>query len=123
MDLTRAVHAMRVTYFRWGFHGWTVYVVVGLCLAYFGFRKKLPFTMRSALHPIIGDRLYGPIGRGVDLLAVFGTIFGVAPSLGLGVNQMATGLNVLIVVISIVATLSAVSGVGNSIRIISEWNI
>ena len=136
MDLTRAVHAMRVTYFHWGFHGWAVYVVVGLCLAYFGFRKKLPFTMRSALYPIIGDRIYGPIGHGVDLLAVFGTIFGVATSLGLGVNQMATGLNVLfgvdpgivtqillIVVISIVATFSAVSGVGNGIRIISEWNI
>ena len=136
MDLTRAVHAMRVTYFHWGFHGWAVYVVVGLCLAYFGFRKKLPFTMRSALYPIIGDRIYGPIGHGVDLLAVFGTIFGVATSLGLGVNQMATGLNVLfgvdpglttqillILVISIVATFSAVSGVGNGIRIISEWNI
>ena len=136
MDLTRAIHAMRVTYFHWGFHGWAVYVVIGLCLAYFGFRKKLPLTMRSALHPIIGDRIYGPIGHGVDLLAVFGTIFGVATSLGLGVNQMATGLNVLfgvdpglttqillIVGISIVATLSAVSGVGNGIRIISEWNI
>ena len=136
MDLTRAVHAMRVTYFHWGFHGWAVYVMVGLCLAYFGFRKKLPLTMRSALYPIIGDRIYGPLGHGVDLLAVFGTIFGVATSLGLGVNQMATGLNVLfgvdpglttqiilIVVISIVATLSAVSGVGNGIRIISEWNI
>ena len=136
MDLNRAVHAMRVTYFHWGFHGWAVYVVVGLCLAYFGFRKKLPFTMRSALYPIIGDRIYGPIGHGVDLLAVFGTIFGVATSLGLGVNQMATGLNVLfgvdpglttqillILVISIVATFSAVSGVGNGIRIISEWNI
>ena len=136
MDLTRAVHAMRVTYFHWGFHGWAVYLVVGLCLAYFGFRKKLPFTMRSALHPIIGDRIYGPIGHGVDLLAVFGTIFGVATSLGLGVNQMATGLNVLfgvdpgittqillIVGISIVATFSAVTGVGNGIRIISEWNI
>ncbi|MDE0385962.1 MAG: BCCT family transporter [Defluviicoccus sp.] len=136
MDLTRAIHAMRVTYFHWGFHGWAVYVIVGLCLAYFGFRKKLPFTMRSALHPIIGDRIYGPIGHGVDLLAVFGTIFGVATSLGLGVNQMATGLNVLfgvdpgiwtqiilIVVISLIATVSAVSGVGNGIRIISEWNI
>ena len=136
MDLTRAVHAMRVTYFHWGFHGWAVYVVVGLCLAYFGFRKKLPFTMRSALYPIIGERIYGPVGHGVDLLAVFGTVFGVATSLGLGVQQMATGLNVLFGVdpgittqilliggISIVATLSAVSGVGNGIRIISEWNI
>ena len=136
MDMNRAVHAMRVTYFHWGFHGWAIYVIIGLCLAYFGFRKKLPLTMRSALYPIIGDRIYGPIGHGVDLLAVFGTVFGVATSLGLGVTQMATGLNVLfgidpgiatqivlIVVISIVATLSAVSGVGNGIRIISEWNI
>ena len=136
MDMNRAVHAMRVTYFHWGFHGWAIYVIIGLCLAYFGFRKKLPLTLRSALYPIIGDRIYGPIGHGVDLLAVFGTVFGVATSLGLGVTQMATGLNVLfgidpgiatqivlIVVISIVATLSAVSGVGNGIRIISEWNI
>lgn len=136
MDVQRAVDAMRVTYFHWGLHGWAVYVMIGLCLAYFGFRKKLPLTLRSALYPVIGDRIYGPIGHSVDLLAVFGTVFGVATSLGLGVNQMATGLNVLfgidpgivtqlilIAVISVVATLSAVSGVGNGIRIISEWNI
>lgn len=136
MGAARAVEAMRVTYFHWGFHGWSVYVVIGLCLAYFGFRKKLPLTLRSALYPIIGDKIYGPIGHAVDLLAVFGTVFGVATSLGLGVSQMATGLNVLfgvdsgittqiilIALISVVATLSAVSGVGKGIRIISEWNI
>ncbi|MCY4452830.1 MAG: BCCT family transporter [Immundisolibacterales bacterium] len=136
MNETRAAYAMRVTYFHWGFHGWAVYVMIGLCLAYFGFRKKLPLTLRSALYPVIGDRIYGPIGHAVDLLAVFGTVFGVATSLGLGVSQMATGLNylfgidpgtttqiILIVIISIVATFSAVSGVGNGIRIISEWNI
>ncbi len=136
MNDQRGVAAMRVTYFHWGFHGWAVYVVIGLCLAYFGFRKKLPLTLRSALYPVIGEKIYGPIGHAVDLLAVFGTVFGVATSLGLGVSQMATGLNVLfgvdpgtttqiilIVLISIVATLSAVSGVGNGIRIISEWNI
>ncbi|MEO9899232.1 BCCT family transporter [Nisaea sp.] len=136
MGMERAVHAMRVTYFHWGFHGWAIYVMIGLCLAYFGFRKKLPLTLRSALYPILGDRIYGPVGHAVDLLAVFGTVFGVATSLGLGVNQMATGLNVLfgtdpgittqiilIAVISVIATLSAVSGVGNGIRIISEWNI
>ncbi|MDH3641853.1 MAG: BCCT family transporter [Gammaproteobacteria bacterium] len=137
MNVDRAVLAMRVTYFHWGFHGWAVYVMIGLCLAYFGFRKKLPLTLRSALYPIIGDRIYGPIGHAVDLLAVFGTVFGVATSLGLGVSQMATGLNhlfpgidpgittqvILIVIISVVATFSAVSGVGKGIRIISEWNI
>ena len=136
MNEERAALAMRVTYFHWGFHGWAVYVMVGLCLAYFGFRKKLPLTLRSALYPVIGDRIYGPIGHAVDLLAVFGTVFGVATSLGLGVSQMATGLNflfgvdpgtttqvILIAIISVVATFSAVSGVGNGIRIISEWNI
>ncbi len=136
MSEERAIHAMRVTYFHWGFHAWAVYVIVGLCLAYFGFRKKLPLTLRSALHPVIGDRIYGPVGHAVDLLAVFGTVFGVATSLGLGVSQMAVGLNflfgvdpgtltqvVLILAITAVATLSAVSGVGKGIRIISEWNV
>jgi len=136
MTEQRAVAAMRVTYFHWGFHGWAVYVMIGLCLAYFGYRKKLPLTLRSALYPVIGERIYGPIGHAVDLLAVFGTVFGVATSLGLGVSQMATGLNhlfgidpgittqvILIAIISVVATFSAVSGVGNGIRIISEWNI
>jgi choline/glycine/proline betaine transport protein len=136
MSVDRAVYAMRVTYFHWGFHGWAVYVMIGLCLAYFGFRKKLPLTLRSALYPVLGERIYGPIGHAVDLLAVFDTVFGVATSLGLGVSQMAAGLNflmgidpgnltkiILIAVISVVATASAVSGVGNGIRIISEWNI
>ena len=136
MNEARAVDAMRVTYFHWGLHAWSVYVVVGLCLAYFGFRKKLPLTLRSALYPIIGERIYGPVGHSVDLLAVFGTVFGVATSLGLGVKQMAAGLNTLfgvspdlttqitlIAVISTAATLSAVSGVARGIRIISEWNI
>lgn len=127
---------MRVTYFHWGFHAWAVYVMVGLSLAYFAFSKKLPLTLRSSLYPIFGDRIYGPIGHTADLLAVFGTVFGVATSLGLGVSQMAAGLNVLfgidpgtmtqiilIAIISVVATMSAVSGVGNGIRIISAWNI
>ena len=136
MDERRALHAVRVTYFHWGVHGWAVYVVVGLCLAYFGYRRKLPLTLRSALHPLIGDRIYGPLGDLVDLLAVFGGVFGIATSLGLGASQMATGLDVLIGVdpglvtqvvliaaISLAATLSAVSGVSRGIRILSEWNI
>ena len=136
LDERRAAHAMRTTYFHWGFHAWAVYVVVGLCLGYFGFRKKLPLTLRSALYPIIGERIYGPLGHAVDLLAVFGAVFGIATSLGLGAKQMAAGLDVLfgidpsivtqivlILGISVAATLSAVSGIGKGIRIISEWNI
>ncbi|WP_419856534.1 BCCT family transporter [Candidatus Palauibacter irciniicola] len=136
LDERRAVHAMRITYFHWGVHGWSAYVLVGLCLAYFGFRKKLPLTLRSALYPLIGDRIYGPVGDLVDLLAVFGGVFGIATSLGLGASQMAAGLDVLtgvdpglvtqvslIAVISVAATLSVVSGVRRGIRRLSEWNI
>ena len=136
MNMQRAVDAMRVTYFHWGFHGWALYVIVGLCLGYFSFRKKLPLTMRSALYPLIGEKIYGPIGHTVDLLAVFGAVFGISTSLGLGASQMATGMNVLfgfentlglkialIVIVSAIAVISTVSGVGKGIRIISEWNI
>ncbi|MBE9561422.1 MAG: BCCT family transporter [Proteobacteria bacterium] len=84
--------AMRITFLHWGLHPWAIYVIVGLSLAYFAYRKKLPLTIRSALYPIIGDKIYGPIGHAVDILAVFGTVFGLATSLGLGVQQMDTGL-------------------------------
>ncbi len=105
-------------------------------MAYFAFRKGLPLTIRSALYPILGDKIYGPTGHAVDLLGVFATIFGVATSLGLGVSQMNAGLNylfgmeisvinqvILIAVISVAATFSAVSGVAKGIRILSELNI
>ena len=132
----RAVDALRVTFFHWGFHGWAVYVIVGMSLAYFAYRKKLPLALRSALYPFIGDRIYGPIGHIVDIFGVLGCVFGVATSLGLGVSQMSVGLErligvdsgvptqlVLIVLITIVSILSALSGVGRGIRIISQWNI
>jgi len=143
-----AAVAMRLTFFHWGLHPWAIYVVVGLSLAYFAYRKKLPLTIRSALYPLIGDRIYGPIGHAVDILAIFGTIFGVATSLGLGVQQMATGLHtltgmsmfvdvaadgtqspntvamiVLIAIITGIATLSVVSGVGRGVKILSEVNL
>lgn len=74
----RAVDALRVTFFHWGIHGWAVYAIVGLSLAYFAYRKKLPLALRSSLHPFIGERIYGPIGHAVDLLGVLGCVFGIA---------------------------------------------
>jgi len=136
MGHQRAVDALRVTFFHWGLHGWAVYVIVGMSLAYFAYRKKLPLALRSALYPLIGDRIYGPIGHAVDLLGVLGCVFGVATSLGLGVSQMSVGLErligidpglitqlVLIALISVVSIFSALSGVGKGIKLISEANI
>ncbi len=132
----RAVDALRVAVFHWGLHGWAVYVIVGMALAYFAYRRGLPLALRSSLYPFIGDRIYGPIGHVVDVLGVLGCVFGVATSLGLGVSQMSVGLErligvsagldtqlILIALISVVSILSAVSGVKRGIKIISELNI
>lgn len=120
---------MRLTFFHWGLHAWAIYAIVALILAFFSYRHGLPLTLRSALYPIIGDRIYGPIGHAVDIFAVMGTVFGVATSLGFGVLQVNAGLNhlfdipinptvqvVLIVVITGLATISVVSGLEKGIR-------
>ncbi|MGS2744119.1 BCCT family transporter [Halomonas sp. LS-001] len=132
----RAIDALRVTVFHWGLHGWAIYVIVGMSLAYFAYRKGLPLALRSALHPFIGERIFGPIGHLFDILGVLGCVFGVATSLGLGVSQMAVGLErlvgvdpglntqlMLIAGISVISILSAVTGVRGGIRLISEMNI
>ena len=84
---------MRLTFFHWGLHAWAIYAIVALILAFFSYRHGLPLTLRSALYPIIGERIYGPIGHAVDIFAVIGTVFGVATSLGYGVLQVNAGLN------------------------------
>ncbi len=128
--------AMRISIFHWGLHGWGIFAMAGLSLAYFSYRKGMPLSIRSGLYPIFGDRIYGPIGHAADLLAVFGTVFGIATSLGLGAQQINAGLNylfgievttvnqvVLIAIVSIFATLSALSGVNKGIKLLSEYNM
>ena len=87
--------AMTLSFFHWGIHAWCMYAIVALILAYFGYRHDLPLTLRSALYPLIGERIYGPIGAMVDVFAIIGTVFGVATSLGLGVLQINSGLSYL----------------------------
>lgn len=131
-----AAVAIRITNFHWGLHGWALYVLVGLCLAYFSYRKGLPLSLRSALYPVLKEKVYGPWGHAVDLIGVFGTIFGLATSLGLGVAPIAAGLEklgwmtdntvnelILIAIITAMGTASAVSGVGRGVRILSECNV
>ncbi|AWH27603.1 choline BCCT transporter BetT [Stenotrophomonas sp. YAU14A_MKIMI4_1] len=131
-----ARQAMRITFFHWGVHAWAIYAVVALALAYFGFRHNLPLRVRSALYPLIGERIHGPIGHTVDTFAALGTIFGLATSLGLGVMQINSGLNylfglevstlvqvVLIAVITLVATGSVVAGLDSGVRRLSELNM
>ncbi|PXF31593.1 choline transporter [Pokkaliibacter plantistimulans] len=131
-----ATTALRITFFHWGLHPWAIYCLTGLALAFFGFRRNMPLTIRSCLSPILGKQTNGFWGHAVDVLAVFATVFGVATSLGLGVTQMNAGLNhilgievnltnklILIVVISAIAILSVVSGVGRGVKWLSVFNM
>ncbi len=131
-----AVSAFTVTAFHWGLHGWGLYVLVGLSLAYFSYRKGLPLTLRAAVYPILKEKVYGFWGHVVDLVGVFGTIFGLATSLGLGVAPIAAGMEnlgwmentvtnqmILVAIITVMGTTSAASGVGKGVRILSETNV
>ena len=131
-----ARRAMTLTFFHWGLHAWAIYIVVGLSLAYFSFRRGLPLTIRSALYPLIGKRIYGPIGHAIDIFAVLGTMFGVATSLGLGVLQVNAGFSylfdlpvnttvqlILIASITLLATLSVFLGLDRGVKRLSEINI
>jgi len=131
-----ARQAMVLTFFHWGLHAWAIYIVVGLALAYFAFRRGLPLTLRSGLFPLIGKRIHGPIGHAIDIFAVLGTMFGVATSLGFGVLQVNAGFAhlfelpvsttvqiVLIAAITGLATLSAGTGLDKGVKRLSELNI
>ncbi|WP_323379497.1 choline BCCT transporter BetT [Streptomyces durbertensis] len=124
------------TLFHYGITGWAMYALMGMALGYFSFRYRLPLAIRSSLYPIIGRRIYGRVGDGVDLAAIIGTVFGISVSLGIGVVQLNYGLNFLfdipegtaaqIALIAVavgMATASAVAGVDRGIRRLSQLNV
>ena len=131
-----ATHAMNYTFYHWGLHPWAVYIVLGLSIAYFHFRKGLPIKPASAFYPLIGDRIYGPIGHAIDILAVFGTIFGLATSIGIGAQQIGSGLHtlfavpdstfvqvIIIGVVEVVAIGSIMLGIDAGIRRLANINM
>ena len=133
-----AKEAMQIAYFHWGFHIWAIYGFTGLVLAYFGYRQGLPLSMRSTLYPLIGDKVYGPLGHIVDIIAILATIFGVATTLGLSVAQINAGLNYLlpdlvpigtmpqiisIAVITGAALISVLAGMDKGVKRLSVLNM
>ena len=134
--IAAAKEAMKLTFFHWGLHAWAIYAIVALILAFFGYRHNLPLTLRSALYPMIGDKIYGPLGDAIDIFAILGTVFGVATSLGYGVLQVNSGLSylfdvevntqvqvILIISITFLATISVATGLDKGIRRLSELNL
>lgn len=132
-----AADAMRIAFFHWGLHPWSGYVIVGLVMGYFQFRKGKPGLLSWTVEPIIGEKhTRGLVGKTIDSLAVVVTLFGVANSLGMGAMQVTTGLNkvyaipntntvsiILIIVITFLFIVSAVTGVNRGIKWLSDTNM
>nr|BFE41647.1 BCCT family transporter [Microbacterium imperiale] len=128
--------ALTQTYLHWGVHAWAMYVVVGLALAYAIHRRRRPISIRWALEPLLGNRVRGAAGNVIDAVALVGTLFGVATSLGLGVMQMGSGLESvgfpemndltligLIAIISVLVLFSVLSGVTKGMKWLSNFNL
>ena len=135
-NLQNVQESMKICFFHWGFHAWAIYGIVALILSYFSYRHKLPLTIRSALFPFIGNKIYGFYGNLVDIFAIIGTIFGVAASLGYGAAQINSGLNflfgieiskyvevIIIFIVMGISTASVSSGLNKGIRILSNINL
>jgi len=128
--------AISATMFHWGLNAWAIYAVIGLALAYFTFSKGLPLTVRSIFYPLLGDRIWGWPGHIIDLIAVVATLFGLATSLGLGAQQVASGLHflfgiepglllqvVIIALVTSVAIGSVVRGLEGGVKVLSNINM
>ncbi len=133
---TAASVGIATTVFHWGLQGWAIYGVVGLALAFFAYNRGLPLLIRSAFYPIFGDRIWGWPGHIIDTFAIFAGIFGLATSLGLGVQQVTSGLDylfgipannltmvLLIVGITAIALISVMTGINVGIKRLSQFNI
>lgn len=128
--------AMQYTFFHWGFHSWGTYAIIGLIMAYFQYRKNTPPLINHTLQPILGDKAFGPIGKFINILAIFAVISGITTSLGLGVNQMGAGFEyqygitnnttnniILILVLTVIFIASASTGIQRGIKWLSNINI
>ena len=128
--------AFSATLFHWGISGWSVYALIGLSIGFFTFNRGLPLTIRSIFYPLLGERVWGWPGHIIDVVAVLSTLFGLATSLGLGAQQVSSGLNYLfdipknhqtqsliIISISCLAIYSVVRGLDNGVRKLSNINI
>lgn len=129
--------AMKKSFMHWGFHPWAGYSIVGMSLGYFQFRKKAPGMISSIFYPILGEKgINGPIGKAIDIFAVFATVAGIATSLGQGALQINGGLDylfgiprtnlvqlIIVLVITVIYTWTAVTGIDKGIKMLSDINM
>ena len=133
---TAANDAMRYSFFHWGLHPWGIYSLLGLALAYANFRKDAPGLISYTFYPLLKDKVRGPVGKTIDVISVYATVFGVATSLGLGAIQIGGGLSfvtplennfftqlIIIVIVTGLFILSAATGLNKGIKYLSNMNI
>lgn len=132
-SLFAAKNALNISYLHWGFHGWAIYALMGLAIAFFTYNRGLPLGIRWILYPWLGDSLKGPMGHLIDVMAVVATMFGLATTLGLGIKHINSGMHylfdlenstdlqvILIIIITLGATVSVVSGLHRGIQALSK---
>ncbi len=134
---SEAAHtALATTFFHWGLHPWGIYALMSLGLAFFAFNKQLPLSLRSVFYPLLKDKIYGPLGDLIDTFAVLSVLFGLATSLGLGIQQINSGLDymtgigfnvvmqiILIGVITLIAIISVLAGIDKGIKFLATLNM
>ncbi|ETW12388.1 ectoine, glycine betaine and proline transport system membrane protein [Roseivivax marinus] len=131
-----AKDAISIALYHLGLHTWTIFTLPGLAFAYFIYRYKLPVRVSSVFYPLLKEGIHGPIGKTIDVVAILGTLFGVAVSLGLGSSQVAAGLDelmgtgdgpfvqiVIIAILTAVAVTSIVAGLDSGVKFLSNLNI
>ena len=127
--------AMRYAFFHWGLHPWAIYGIVGLAIAFFQFRRKAA-PLVSSVTEALPSKIVQRLSPAFNVLAVVATAFGVATSLGMGAQQINSGLFAvfglpvgstaqvgIIVVTTLLFLLSAVSGVERGIKWLSTGNL
>lgn len=135
--VNKAKNAQLYTFFHWGIHAWAIYAVVGLSLSYFAYRLKLPLSLRSCFYPLLKNKINGKWGNVIDIFALCSTFFGITTTLGFGVVQINSGLQILgivpdtnfiyqIIIVGVLVSLaigSALTGVDKGIKILSNINV
>ncbi|MBN8922242.1 MAG: choline transporter [Rhodanobacter sp. 68-29] len=128
--------AMVTTFLHWGLHGWALYALIAIALGYFAYRRDLPLALRSALYPLFGKRIHGWVGDLVDGFGILVTLVSMVTNLGIGALLLDSGLRYLfgipatpqvlvglVIVMMVVATVAAMSGVEKGIAMLSNLNI
>lgn len=131
-----ANQAIAITHYHFALHTWTIFALPALCFAYFIYKRKMPPRVSSIFSPLLGSKVYGPVGKAIDVVALIGTVFGVATSVGLGTLQINAGLAelfgldvsplvqvIVIVVVTAIASISVALGLDRGIKILSNINI